>query len=157
MISRVLPKPPSPPKCSQNRWKVNTKRYCEKEKTEKHENRCSSGRPHMQSTHACAVQTHFFLLDFACNNSKKRSKRAPKIIQKASTMLPIWLPEPPQTRCRKKDCKKTQKLTTKYQTCVPIGATTGGEFTEKGILFSTGAQGWPEEVQGGHQSSKMVP
>ncbi len=78
------------------------------------------------------------LFRFWILNAKYEENTNLNTIQRAPEMLPKLIPEPTKKRSRKKAGKKTPQRANKYQKDVPIGARTGGELTEKELLFSTG-------------------
>ncbi len=70
---------------------------------------CPSGRPHMQSAHACAVQTQFSILSPRPKKQKQKLKLPPKNIKKSSKILPKSTPEPIKKRAQKKGAKSHPK------------------------------------------------
>ena len=106
MVTQGAPR--EPPK-HQNRVKLTSRAVLQKKRWKKLRKSAFSGKLDMQSAHACAVQTHFFLLALRL---EKSSKKLPKSTSKSSKNHQKTLVEPFNKSCRKrwhakrKECQK---------------------------------------------------
>ena len=110
MVTQGAPR--EPPK-HQNRVKMTSRAVLQKKEWKKLRKSAFSGKLDMQSAHACAVQTHFFV--FALR-PEKWSKKPPKSSSKSSKNHQKALVEPIKNSCRKswdakrKKCQKVSKM-----------------------------------------------
>ena len=104
MVTQGAPR--EPPK-HQNRVKMTSCAGLQKKGWKKLRKSAFSGKLDMQSAHACAVQTHFFV--FAIR-PEKWSKKPPKSSSKSSKIHQKTLLEPCQNSCRKSWHAKRKKI-----------------------------------------------
>ncbi len=83
---------PKAPKIDDKAIKRDVARKRYKFERKQNENSGPSTRPHMQSVHACAVQTQFSVLECGLKYILKKHKNTPKITLKSSKMLPKYIP-----------------------------------------------------------------
>ena len=121
---------------------------------------CPSGRPHMQSAHACAVQTQFSILSPRPKKQKQKLKLPPKNIKKSSKILPKSTPEPIKNRAQNKRCEKPSKTPKTQKNGPQTGTKPGGNFSKNSFFFASrtpwGSK-WTPGAQKGHPGSPKSP